>query len=657
MKRTFTLLALLLAVMLTAVCALPLGMPLQTDASVQTADGGYLAAENRALVSRIYTLREGEIADVYEEFRVREGRECSIAYVAADETDTYFVRFYADGTQEIAKLTDGTALSLYSEAMHSDEVLVDLAAKDGIVWMTALNMDGGASVYTYEEVGGLQLHASIPASWLTDVTHVRCDGEHVLAQTKYGDSFCLTFDGQKTYVDADAQEAEEVSAEGVRAWLLCKRTSILAALAAWAVIALSVLIAFSALRRAYRVASRLTAVGAEVLFLMLLVGIVGAFWWLLPMVDVYAALVIARIMAVGGAAVWAVGVLVLRFAASHITKSVAVMTKQMDAVSEGAVSFREVSPGKDELHRMDRSLQEMCMSLSIRNYELESTIRSFERFVPEKLAELLERATVAEVELGDSRNIVGNVGRFSIGNRDEARNVLEDAAFVDFINHSFGIFGECVAENHGCMISSGLRFSAMDTMFPDAADGVQAGLDFLGKAQKRAAEGIPAPQPFLILHRAPFLYGVAGKAERLFPYISSGELEFLGSFAKFFHENGVRMVVTEAYRKQLDESPYSMRYIGFVSDSERGAYKLYEVLDAYSELERQLRMSYDQRFQEAINLFYRNDFFLARNIFSTLLRSCPTDGIARWYLFACEHFFNRESEGEEDYRLFGVNEA
>ena len=81
----------------------------------------------------------------------------------------------------------------------------------------------------------------------------------------------------------------------------------------------------------------------------------------------------------------------------------------------------------------------------------------------------------AEVELGDSRSIVGNVGRFSIGNRDEARNVLEDAAFVDFINHSFGIFGECVAENHGCMISSGLRFSAMDTLFPDsAADGVQA---------------------------------------------------------------------------------------------------------------------------------------------------------------------------------------
>ena len=85
-----------------------------------------------------------------------------------------------------------------------------------------------------------------------------------------------------------------------------------------------------------------------------------------------------------------------------------------------------------------------------------------------------------------------------------------------------------------------------------------------------------------------------------------------------------------------------------------GAYKLYEVLDAYPGLERELRRGYDQRFQEAINLFYHNDFYLARNVFSSLLRACPGDGIARWYLFACEHFFNQEGDAEPDYSLFGI---
>ena len=38
-----------------------------------------------------------------------------------------------------------------------------------------------------------------------------------------------------------------------------------------------------------------------------------------------------------------------------------------------------------------------------------------------------------------------------------------------------------------------------------------------------------------------------------------------------------------------------------------------------------------------------------------LLRACPQDGVARWYLFACEYFFHQES-GQADYRLFGLGE-
>ncbi|MBQ3497087.1 MAG: hypothetical protein IJA73_03065, partial [Oscillospiraceae bacterium] len=307
MKRIFALLALALAVMLAAVSALPLGLPEQTAVSAQTADGRLLAAENRAAVSRIYTLREGGIIDVYEEFRVRAGRECSIAYIAADEEDIYFLRFYGDGTQELARLVDGAAAPLHSEAARDDEILVDLAARGGVLYLTAMNADGGATVYTYEEVGGLRLHASIPEQWLSDVVHVRCDGERVLARTKYGDSFHLTFDGQKTYVDSGVQDAEEVKAEGLRAWLRCKRSVRGAAFALWLTAAVSVLCAALAARRAYRVASRLTAVGAEVLFLMLLTGIAAAFWQLLPVVDIYAALVTVRAMVLGGALVWVLG--------------------------------------------------------------------------------------------------------------------------------------------------------------------------------------------------------------------------------------------------------------------------------------------------------------------------------------------------------------
>lgn len=298
------------------------------------------------------------------------------------------------------------------------------------------------------------------------------------------------------------------------------------------------------------------------------------------------------------------------------------------------------------------------MGLSIRDYEVNSTILSYKRFVPRQLTQMLDRAAVAEVSLGDSRRVVGNVGLFSVGNRDSVRAMLEDADFVDFINHTFGIFYDCVQENNGCMISSALRLNNMETLFPESpADGVRAGLDFLGRIGRETGTGLPEPKPMLILHKTSFLYGVAGREERLFPYLSSGELEFLGSFAPKFHESGVRLVVTEDYWSQIRDAGFAGRYIGFVLDGDTTAYKLYEVLDVYPDMERKLRIEYDRRFQEAINLFYRNDFFLARNLFSTLLRVCPEDGIVRWYLFACEHFFNHGGEGQVDYSLFGIEET
>lgn len=292
------------------------------------------------------------------------------------------------------------------------------------------------------------------------------------------------------------------------------------------------------------------------------------------------------------------------------------------------------------------------MSLAIRNYEIQCTIQSYSRFVPQKLTELLDRAAVAEVDPGDNRKILGNVGLFSVGNRGEARGALGDADFVSFLSESFGMFYDCVTAKGGCVLSGGLRLESMEALFSGAAsDGVFAGLDLLGEAMAAPESGVPAPCPVLMLHRGNFLYGVSGRDERLFPYISSAELDFLGSLSQQFYQVGVRIVATEEYWKQLEG--FSGRYIGFVSEGERGgAYKLYEILDAYPELERGLRQSYDNRFQEALNLFYHKDFYLARNIFSNLLRVCPEDGVARWYLFACERFFNQEGGAEPDCQLF-----
>lgn len=660
MKRMTILLALLLAGMLAVAGAMPWGLPDEEDlvpGPTEREDGTVLVAENRWFTSRVYSLRDGRVAELYEESRIRGDEESRIVRASALGDGACFIRILGDGADwELVKLENGKAELLHRDTFENEVTVTGLRVRGDSYWITAVGANKAIFIYEYTASGGAGLRMILPAWWLWETVTAEYDGEIIRATTAYGDTCFLTTSGGCTYSN-EAAEAPlpVVSAEG-SGWFLCKRVVLIAALVLWLLIAVVLLAAGAISRRSDRLANRLTAVGGAALLLALLAAAGTVFCVARVTGGLLASWRAGRMALLAALIIWLLALALLRITAGRITQPVAGLTRQMDRVADGDMTPQEAAAGKDELCRMDHSLQMMCMNLSVWRYESASTIQSYKRFVPEKMAELLERPVAEEIQLGDSRRMVGNVGVFSVGNRAEARNTLEDAAFVDFINHSFGIFHDCVEENHGWMLSSGLRLSAMEALFPDSpADGVRAGLDFLGKIKVRTAEHIPEPRACLILHKASFLYGIAGQEERLFPYLSSSELEFLGGFTQQFDEAGVRIVATEAYWKQLEGCGFTGRYIGFVSAGERsGAYKLYEVLDAYPGLERELRRSYDQRFQEAINLFYHNDFYLARNLFSTLLRACPGDGIARWYLFACERFFNEEGGAEPDYSLFGV---
>ena len=658
MRKIMMPLFALLAAMLILVGVMPWGLPAQelVAGPANGTDGRTIVAENGAMVSRLYTLKDGLVEDIYREFRLRDNEETRIVRVAAEGTNVYFVRLLGEGTQwELVRKSTNAPESLYRGIFENVEYVTGLAVKNDVVWITGIGTNGAVYIYEYTQAESVKLKAILPIWWLLDIETAEFDGERVRVTTVFDEHCFITLKGEKNFTqEAAEQMLPEVKVEGM-GWVACKRVVFIGAVALWLMIAISVLITVWINVRARRLAARIAAVGGEILFVSFLGISIGSAAVILAQSGPLKACQTGKSVLMIATVIWILAVLLLRAVAGRVTEPIVRMTRQMECIAEGNVTPKAVVQGKDELYDMDRAMQEMCMGLSIRNYEVNSTIQSYKRFIPQKLTELLERAAISEVDLGDNRRVISNVGLFSIGNRGEARGLLEDAAFVDFINYSFGIFHECIEENHGCMISGALKLSGMETVFTDsAADGVRAGLDFLGRTNKKPDGSIPAPKPLLLLHRASFLYGVAGKSDRLFSYVSSSELEFLGSFTQKFCETGVRIVATQEYWEQIKNCGFTGRYIGFVSENEKSAYKLYEILDAYPELERKLRVGYDNRFQEAIRLFYRNDFFLARNLFLTLLRACPEDGVVRWYLFACEHFFNQSGDVQADYRLFGI---
>lgn len=669
MKKIIAMLLVLLVASMTAASVLPLGLPSEAamvSAPVLGTDGAVYVVENRWLTSRVYTLRGGDVVDLYEEFRLKGRDETEIARITTDGSDLLFVRTVVGknpgnplqngAAWDLEKIHDGAVVNLSSGIFDVELDVTGLTVCGDICYITGVGYNDGIFIYEYDG-NASQLKLILPLWWTMGATGAEFDGVRTYVTDKYGDAYYMTNTGERAYLDApEEKDLPEINLS-VSGWFLCKKTVLIAALVAWLAVSLTVLMSAVVCRRARQLSTRITAVAGETVLLTLAAALGFLFAVMRDRAGLFDACWVLRPASVIALCIWLVSLVILWAVARYITILIPVLAVQMDKVSDGNLALREVTDGKDELHAMDRSMQEMCMALSIRDYELQCTVHSYQRFVPGKLTHLLDRANVMEVGFGDSRRVEGTVGLFSIGNRDSVRSVLEDASFVEFINRCFATLNTCLSENEGYMLSNGLRLSLMETMFPrNACDGVQAGLDFWGHTKEKTVDGLPSPRPFLMLHTTSFLYGVAGQEDRLFPYVSSAELEFLGGYAQKFCEADVRVVVTEACWKEL-AGRFAGRYIGFVSaGDESQAYKLYEILDAYSELDRDLRKGYDERFQEALSLFYRNDFYLARNLFSSLLRACPEDGVVRWYLFASERFFNHEGDFEADYRLFGEEE-
>jgi hypothetical protein len=343
-----------------------------------------------------------------------------------------------------------------------------------------------------------------------------------------------------------------------------------------------------------------------------------------------------------------------------LTKPLRRIIKRIERYSEGVFETDSKVKSKGDVGAMERAISEMGVSLAISEYETKTTVNSFYRFVPCGIEKLLGRAGIAEISSGDVVSVKDNLCILSVENREKAQGSTDDRGFMSFVNNCFSLVYEQVQRQNGMLLSSDFNLSALPILFPEndgASAGIRFGMDLMdiSETNPNDEEGLQ-PDFFLMLHHTKFLYGVAGTEEKAFPFLSSNEMNFLSSHANNLRSLGTRIIMTEQYLNNLPESAsFTHRFIGFISSPDgRFSYKLHEVLDCYSDAERALLRGYGQKFQKAISLFLKNDFYLARGEFSAILRSNPNDGIARWYVFACEHFFNSNDLMGVAYNLFGI---
>ncbi len=346
----------------------------------------------------------------------------------------------------------------------------------------------------------------------------------------------------------------------------------------------------------------------------------------------------------------AAGMALTGFVVAMQEKEIRRMLRLVSQVAEGRKNWdslkadnKPVLRESTEMHTLQSGLWQIASNIEWMNYSKYRMLQAYYRFAPKQIEKILHRETILDVGPLDRVTTEAALAIVSFAEEDS----LPEREYLRMMVKNYMRLGEVRKEYEGVIISGSSDLSTVKLMFNEET---KKALDFGIRLAAHEDQNDGAGDAFILLHRTRFVYGVAGDDEQAFTYVHSNELKALDNYVEKLRNIGVRMAVTD-YVHEVIEKDTVTRYIGYIEDTDY-TFKLYEVLDAHPADERQKRLELKPKFQKALGLFYKSDFYLARNLFSEILRSCPTDEVAKWYLFLCENSLNSEDLENQSFALF-----
>ena len=293
--------------------------------------------------------------------------------------------------------------------------------------------------------------------------------------------------------------------------------------------------------------------------------------------------------------------------------------------------------GRD-LSRMWNSIYEIDKNVRATNRARFQIFEAYYRFAPKKIEKILLKDSITEVQSGDVVEMQGTMALLSTtGQRNTNRLDIER------MNHFLSMIEKNQERRDGIYVSNNGDLSKLKVLFIDSLETISFGIELLYELREWQQKEFAGAA--ILLHYAPFIYGIAGTKAQSAAFLASRETEVLEGYIDWFRSIHIPLIITNTVKEREDRL-VDLRYIGFIMSRSQteGRIELYEVLDANSGRIRQLKLRFRDQFEEAIKLFYRQDFYLARNAFTEILKDFPEDEIVTWYLFECEYYLNSNAD-------------
>lgn len=322
---------------------------------------------------------------------------------------------------------------------------------------------------------------------------------------------------------------------------------------------------------------------------------------------------------------------------------------KLQKVSKGMVSGQMLPKKPLFLNRNGdliwKALSEINKNMSRYNYSKMMSFQAYYRFAPKKIEKMLGKESIADVNIGDMVESFGTIAIVSM----EITDTTDRKKLTEWLGARCETIIHQQAKHDGIKVVNNGSLSQMQFMFLDhVADALRFGRETMLELEEN---GLMKDMEHItiLLDTSKFSYGITGVDDEVFPFIIAPQTDVIGKYLERFNELDVRMIMTEDTLLRLGEKVQT-RFIGKLHVGIKEI-KLYQVLDVYKEFDRQNRIKTDQMFRSALELFYQSDFYLARNTFAEVLKKCPDDLVAKYYMFRCEEALNSNST-EVNFDLF-----
>ena len=356
---------------------------------------------------------------------------------------------------------------------------------------------------------------------------------------------------------------------------------------------------------------------------------------------------------------WLVIMLITLLFLGHVWKNMDFTVTWMDKIAKGEYGIENRKASDDEFGMIWTSLEQMCRNLRVQRYKNLEAINYLYQYAPRNFEQLFDKENLQDVEVGETRQLSVTFGMISIIDKKTLLAGRTQKQYMQYINKLIDLlFSQRESEN-AIFLQDGNSLENVKVVFKGAEESASVAVKYsiqCMEALLRRIEGQYDTTPFILLHTAMVSCGLAGGSRQVYPYVTSLEIETLSKYMNRLKNSGTRIVVTENTWQHVQEQVEG-RYIGYVaSPDQKYVFRLYEIIDACPQSQKLSRIKNRERFEQALELFYSNDLYLARNAFAEVLRECPDDGISEWYVLACDEMFNKGDTADKRYELFGREE-